>query len=72
MHNITWFLGSAPPSLFPKIIQSGPVAVAMRKAGWGGLTDWRSHRGIVGACLLTLPSNDRSRSVSKAARWVQQ
>jgi len=37
-----------------------------------GRTDLRSHRGVVGAYLLTLPSNDRSRSVSKAARWVRQ
>ena len=72
MHNITWFLGCAPRSLFPKIIQNGPVAVAMWKVGWGGLTDLRSDRGIVGARLLTLPSNDRRRSVSKAAQWIQQ
>jgi hypothetical protein len=39
---------------------------------WGGLADLRSHGAVVGAYLLTLPSNDRSRSVSKAAQWVQQ
>lgn len=71
MHNITWFVCCVPHSLFPKVIQSGRVAVAMWKAGWGGLTDL-SHRGVVGARLITLPSNDRSSSVSKAARWVRQ
>jgi hypothetical protein len=43
----------------------------MWKAGWGGLTDVRFHRGVVVECLLTLPSNDRSRWVSKAAWWVE-
>lgn len=40
---------------------------------WMGRSYWvEVRRDVVGACLLTLPSNDKSRSVSKAAQWVQQ